>query len=261
MCRSRMIWTGGLLGLTLALGCQHTQRQAPCEECSTCAATAQNPPAPAGAAPQRLSLVPAPLAPLATPSLVPVTPQRVQLNPAPAPMVISQLPAPAAPRTLPPVTAAPVNPEQSAPPQSPWALPRPEAISPMPSAIPAPVAPTTPPAASEPSAPTPAPAPTPTVSASPTGPAPQYYNSPDYSILFGVLDYNARRGTWRLRYADAGDDDRFGGSVTLDGIGRQMDGYVSGQFVRVEGALADPDSRDGSPAYRVKDMRPGAAGK
>ena len=77
--------------------------------------------------------------------------------------------------------------------------------------------------------PAPAPAaPTPVVStpgANPSAPAPQYYNSTDYSILFGVLDYNARRGTWRLRYADFGDEDRYGGSVTLDDVGRQMDGY------------------------------------
>jgi hypothetical protein len=105
------------------------------------------------------------------------------------------------------------------------------------------------------------PAPMPVVAASPAGPSPQYYNSPDYSILFGVLDYNARRGTWRLRFADAGDEDRYGGSVTLDGIGRQMEGYVSGQFVRVEGGLVDPESHDASPAYRVKEMRPATAGK
>lgn len=100
-----------------------------------------------------------------------------------------------------------------------------------------------------------------TPAANSSAPAPQYFNSPDYSILFGVLDYNPRRGTWRLRYADAGDEDRYGGSVTLDGVGRQMAGYASGQFVRVEGNLVDPESHDPSPAYRVKDMRPATAGK
>jgi hypothetical protein len=105
-------------------------------------------------------------------------------------------------------------------------------------------------------------APSVTTPAAPSSSAsPQYYNSPDYSILFGVLDYNARRGTWRLRYADAGDEDRYGGSVTLDGIGRQMDGYASGDFVRVEGGLANPESTEASPAYRVKEMRPGIGGK
>jgi hypothetical protein len=96
----------------------------------------------------------------------------------------------------------------------------------------------------------------PTASAPQEGAAPQYYNSPDYSILFGVLDYNARRGIWRLRFADAGDEDRYGGCVTLDGVSRQMDGYTSGQFVRVEGALVDSSSRAISPDYRVKAMRP-----
>jgi hypothetical protein len=97
--------------------------------------------------------------------------------------------------------------------------------------------------------------PAPTASVPPEGPAPPYYNSPDYSILFGVLDYNARRGVWRLRYADAGEEDRYGGCVTLDGVGRQMEGYVAGQFVRVEGTLVDASSHGISPAYRVKDMR------
>jgi hypothetical protein len=91
--------------------------------------------------------------------------------------------------------------------------------------------------------------------------APQYYNSPDYSILFGVLDYNARHGTWRLRFADAAEEDRYGGVVTLDGVGRQMDGFTSGQFVRVEGGLVDSETHGVSPAYRVKDMRPGTEKK
>jgi hypothetical protein len=108
---------------------------------------------------------------------------------------------------------------------------------------------------------TPASTPTPAPTAAGTATAPPYYNSSDYSILFGVLDYSARRGTWRLRYADAGDEDRYGGCVTLDGIGRQMQDYVNGQAVRVEGGLVDPESRDVSPAYRVKEMRPVTPGK
>jgi hypothetical protein len=104
-------------------------------------------------------------------------------------------------------------------------------------------------------APTVTTAPAPTAAATSPSAAPQYYNSPDYSILFGVLDYNARRGTWRLRYADAGEEDRYGGRVTLDGVGRQMDGYSSGDYVRVEGGFVDPDATAASPAYRVKEMR------
>jgi hypothetical protein len=181
------------------------------------------------------------------------------MSAAPLPLVPINPP----PRVLPSVTAdsaAPsVNPEQSAPPMSPLAnkptepvapapvppadvAPMPKAVAPVPT--PAPVA----------STPTPAPV---HAMPEPSAASPQYYNSPDYSILFGVLDYNARHGTWRLRYADAGEEDRYGGVVTLDGIGRQMDGFSSGQFVRVEGGLVDPDSHAVSPAYRVKDMRPG----
>jgi hypothetical protein len=174
--------------------------------------------------------------------------------------------------TAAPVTPAPqpaVNPEQSAPPTSPWAMPKPETVAPAPDSTPTTAPAATPaPAANHPAAAAPVSMPAaatpvsmPAAAASPTAAAPQYYNSPDYSILFGVLDYNARRGTWRLRYADAGEEDRYGGSVTLDGIGRQMEGYTSGQFVRVEGGLVDSESRDASPAYRVKEMRPATAGK
>jgi hypothetical protein len=82
------------------------------------------------------------------------------------------------------------------------------------------------------------------------------YHSPDYSVLVGELQYNTRLGVWRLRYAGLDEEDRYGGSVTLDSMGRQMEDFKTGQTIRVEGALADPHSRDISPAYRVRDLRP-----
>ena len=142
MSRSRMMGVGGLLSLTLALGCQHTQRQT--DECTTCSATAQNQPVAAGATPRRLALIPspapagpmapiAPMAPAAPLSLVPNAPSLVPVTP--SPVAVRQ--APSIPRTLPSVTSAPVNPEQSAPPASPWALPRPETLTTAPIVPPA----------------------------------------------------------------------------------------------------------------------------
>jgi hypothetical protein len=102
-------------------------------------------------------------------------------------------------------------------------------------------------------APAPAAAPRYTVSDTPTG---GYMHNPDYTALVGELQQNPRQGTWRLRYAPVDEEDRYGGCVTLDGSGRMMQGFRHGQRVRVEGALADPDSRELSPAYRVRDVYP-----
>jgi hypothetical protein len=255
MTRSRMIWPGGLLALGLAVGCRHTQPQAQPDDCPACAAAAA-----AGTAAPQLSLVPTnpPLVANAPPPLVPQSPIVVAPT-RPAPLALTppqSAPLPATPRSLPAVTAAPVapapptvNPEQSAPPAKPWVMPQAKS-APLPT-VRTPAAP----------APTPVVTSTPVPAAPGAAAAPQYFNSPDYSILFGVLDYNARHGTWRLRYADAGEEDRYGGSVTLDGVGRQMQGYSSGQFVRVEGGLVDPESREISPAYRVRELRPVSQGQ
>jgi hypothetical protein len=252
MSRTWKCWPAGLMALGLALGCKHTQPQAE-EGCTNCGAT----PTPAQA-----QVLPDVAGPIAVPrALAPVTPAPLELVPAPranldaakpptvtARPVITTPPSPTptpaattppAPAVAPP--APPVNPEQSAPPArreilpkasvtpNVNATPKTEAVSSHRTTVPAPKA---------------------------DAVSPQYYNSPDYSILFGVLDYNPRRGTWRLRYADFGDEDRYGGSVTLEGVSRQMDGFTAGQFVRVEGGLVDADAKGVSPAYRVKDLRP-----
>jgi hypothetical protein len=209
-----------------------------------------------------------------TPTPIPTPARTVKLNPDTAPVHMqvsapSPTPAPTPiPVTVPSPTVLPAtipNPGGSLPTRVALPAPTPTPVSlpatvPVPTAASAPVAVATPVITSGPVA-TATPAPTHlhetrVASAPSEQTAPKYYNSPDYSILFGVLDFNARRGIWRLRYADAGDEDRYGGCVTLDGVGRQMDGYASGQFVRVEGALSDAESKAINPAYRVKDMRP-----
>ena len=83
-----------------------------------------------------------------------------------------------------------------------------------------------------------------------------YHHSPDYTALVGELHYNPRHDTWRLRYAGVDTEDAHGGSVTLQNVGRLMQGFRTGQTVRVQGELADRDTRELSPAYRVRDIYP-----
>ena len=83
-----------------------------------------------------------------------------------------------------------------------------------------------------------------------------YYHSPDYGTLVGELHYNPRQNTWRLRYASIDEEDRYGGSVSLHNVGREMADYKTGQYVRIEGAVVNKESREVSPAYSVRDILP-----
>jgi hypothetical protein len=83
---------------------------------------------------------------------------------------------------------------------------------------------------------------------------PAYGHAPDYGWLIGELQFLHVRNAWRLRYASVDEEDRYGGSVTLTEIG-SMNGYADGQLIRVEGHMADPESREPSPAYRVRSMQ------
>ncbi len=80
--------------------------------------------------------------------------------------------------------------------------------------------------------------------------------APDYTWLTGELHYNAQKDQWRLRYASIDEEDRYGGSVTLDGCQRQMKDMHTGMMVRVHGSMADTDSREPSPVYRIRDVNP-----
>jgi hypothetical protein len=83
-----------------------------------------------------------------------------------------------------------------------------------------------------------------------------YYHSADYGTLVGELHYNPRQNTWRLRYASIDEEDRYGGSVTLHNVGREMADFKTGQYVRIEGAVVNKNSREVSPAYTVRDILP-----
>jgi hypothetical protein len=89
----------------------------------------------------------------------------------------------------------------------------------------------------------------------PASAAVPYGHAPDYRWLTGELRYSPARGAWCLRYAAGEDEDRHGGSVTLVGAGA-MTGLRSGQAVRVEGEMIDPDTREPSGPYRVHSLRP-----
>jgi hypothetical protein len=81
-----------------------------------------------------------------------------------------------------------------------------------------------------------------------------YAHALDYSMLAGELNYDRRQGSWRLRYATLDDEDRYGGSVTLQGAQGTLHDLKPGQVVRVRGSLADPDSHVPSPDYRVTEI-------
>ncbi|HEV3119306.1 MAG TPA: hypothetical protein VGY58_19785 [Gemmataceae bacterium] len=76
----------------------------------------------------------------------------------------------------------------------------------------------------------------------------------DYTWLYGQLQYWPLHKTWRLRYAGIDTVDPYGGSVTLTADLRPTD-LKDGQYVRVEGRLADPEARGISPAYKVESIR------
>jgi hypothetical protein len=83
-----------------------------------------------------------------------------------------------------------------------------------------------------------------------------YGRGPDYRWLRGVLDVH-HRGDFRLRYADASADDRFGGKVRLSDD-QQLRDYRDGDVLFIEGELV-PNSGSGTrgdyPLYRILSVR------
>lgn len=84
---------------------------------------------------------------------------------------------------------------------------------------------------------------------------PEFGHASDYSWLTGELAYIPQKDQWRLRFASIDEEDQYGGSVTLDAHA-EMQGYQSGQLVRVEGTVIDKDSREVAPKYRLKEITP-----
>jgi hypothetical protein len=88
---------------------------------------------------------------------------------------------------------------------------------------------------------------------------PGYGHADDYGWLMGELQYFSARNVWRLRYAPADQEDRYGGAVQLVGEGVPAD-HTSGEMVRVEGQLVNPDSGDPRPSFWVRGIRSQKAG-
>lgn len=84
---------------------------------------------------------------------------------------------------------------------------------------------------------------------------PCYAHDAEYRWLSGELQFVHARNSWRLRYASVDEEDRYGGSVTLTEMG-SMDSFSNGQFVRVEGSMVNPESKEPSPAFRVTSIQP-----
>jgi hypothetical protein len=147
--------------------------------------------------------------------------------------------------TTPVVRPAPLTPVAFSPP--PARPPEGPMLPPAPPPLPQPPQPPAPPVL-KPAPPGPPPAPVATGAG--------YYHSADYGTLVGELHYNPRQNSWRLRYAGIDEEDRYGGSVTLTAADELLGHCQSGQTVRVEGRLLDPDSRQPGPAYRVERLQP-----
>ncbi len=75
----------------------------------------------------------------------------------------------------------------------------------------------------------------------------------DHQWLVGQLIYDAQRDRWLVRYAGPESKDPFGGELELLRTG-PMDGFRSGQLVRVEGELVDPAPFQIVPAYCVRSL-------
>lgn len=62
-------------------------------------------------------------------------------------------------------------------------------------------------------------------------------HAPDYTALIGELYYSHALKCWRVRYAGIGEEDQYGGSLTLEAADFQVQGFKPWQVVRVEGRI------------------------
>lgn len=84
----------------------------------------------------------------------------------------------------------------------------------------------------------------------------RFAHASDYSWLVGKLQYIHGKDQWRVRFASVDEEDRLGGSVTLQGMMRDVENLKDGTMVRVEGILTNAESRAISPNYRVTTITP-----
>jgi hypothetical protein len=80
-----------------------------------------------------------------------------------------------------------------------------------------------------------------------------FAHAADYGWLTGELEHIQAKNVWRLRYAPADQEDRYGGAVQLVGDSLPP-GCKSGQVVRVEGQIVNPDAGP-RPPYWVRSFQ------
>ena len=88
--------------------------------------------------------------------------------------------------------------------------------------------------------------------------ADKFGNHAQYQWLRGQLEYSSTQRRWKLRYipsdAPEGRMDAYGGSVVLVEQGEQLKQFKTGDFVMVQGRLAQTEagSNDYAPLYQVQ---------
>jgi len=82
----------------------------------------------------------------------------------------------------------------------------------------------------------------------------EFDHASDHAWLVGTLNYVPQKQQWRLRYTSIDDEDKYGGSVTLDVGPQLMKPFKEGDLVRVSGTVLEPDSHEPSPLYQVKSI-------
>lgn len=82
---------------------------------------------------------------------------------------------------------------------------------------------------------------------------PGFAHADDYGWLTGELEHIRAKNVWRLRYAPADQEDRYGGAVQLVGDGLPPD-CKNGQVVRVEGQVMNPEAGP-RPPYWVRSFK------
>jgi hypothetical protein len=241
------------------MGCESAHKKS-CDQCQTCnaCAVASTPAVPAKPAASAVPATPAmpmptgPAAPTTVPtpniygSLPPVSneryiaPQQPNVVIAQKPPLDFSSPLKQEPRpALPEPKVVPVEP-QIVPPAPKAVEPEPKAAEPEHQVTTAPVSPEV----------TPLRRSFPDITA-----RPEFAHSADYSSLTGTLSFIPQKNQWRLRFASIDEEDRYGGSVTLEG-GSKMSDYHDGQIVKVGGAIVDKESREPAPLFRVSDVTP-----
>jgi hypothetical protein len=82
---------------------------------------------------------------------------------------------------------------------------------------------------------------------------PEFRHSADHTELTGELILVPHKNQWRLRYCSIDEEDRYGGSVTLNG-NHEFGQFKAGQIVKVYGEMLNKESREPSPPFRVRSI-------